>query len=59
LLWWRLDPAREPQGRYGEAGPMYKRALAILSAAVGENHPNYAATLNNLAELLCSCVRNK
>jgi hypothetical protein len=31
---------------------MYQRALSIQEAALGPNHPNVAAALNNLADLL-------
>ena len=39
------------QGRYDEAEPLYKRALAITEKALGPDHPDVAATLNNLAFL--------
>ncbi|CAN0327622.1 unnamed protein product, partial [Ectocarpus sp. 8 AP-2014] len=38
--------------KYDEADRLYARVLQILAATVGEEHPNYAATLNNRAELL-------
>ena len=38
------------QGRYAEAEPLYKRALAIREKALGPDHPDVAG-LNNLAEL--------
>ncbi|MBN2704098.1 MAG: tetratricopeptide repeat protein [Pontiellaceae bacterium] len=34
------------------AEPLMRRALAILESSLGENHPNVAASLNNLAQLL-------
>ena len=37
--------------RNAEAEPLFKEALAILRTALGERHPAYATTLNNLAEL--------
>ena len=41
------------QGKYGEAEPLYKRALAIVEKTLGAEHPNVAAIiLSNYAELL-------
>jgi tetratricopeptide (TPR) repeat protein len=37
------------QGKYAEAEPLFKRALAILEEKLGKNHPGVATTLNNLA----------
>ena len=37
------------QGRYAEAEPLYKRALAIGEKALGPDHPDVAQSLNNLA----------
>ena len=39
------------QGRYGDAEPFYKRALAIREKALGPEHPHVATSLNNLALL--------
>ncbi|MCH6577531.1 MAG: tetratricopeptide repeat protein, partial [Proteobacteria bacterium] len=39
------------QGRYAEAEPLYKRALAIDEKALGPEHPDVATNLNNLAAL--------
>ena len=39
---------------YQEAEPLYQRSLAILEKALGPDHPEVAATLNNLAALYCS-----
>ncbi len=39
----------DAQGRYGEAEPLYRRALAICETALGAEHPDTATTLNNLA----------
>ncbi len=39
------------QGRYAEAEPLYRRALAIDEKALGSDHPNVATDLNNLALL--------
>ena len=36
------------QGKYAEAEPLYKRALAIVEKAFGQEHPNVATSLNNL-----------
>ena len=45
------------QGNFEDADPLYVRVLEILGATVGEEHPNYASTLNNRAALLKSLVR--
>ncbi len=39
------------QRRYAEAEQAYQRALAINTAARGENHPEVARVLNDLALL--------
>ena len=39
------------EGRYAEAEPLYKRALAIWKKALGPDHPDFAQSLNNLAGL--------
>ena len=39
------------QGRYADAEPLYKRALAICEKALGPDHPDVAASLNDLAAL--------
>ncbi|CAN0591431.1 unnamed protein product, partial [Laminaria digitata] len=39
------------QGNYAEAGPLYKRSLAIDEKALGPDHPFVAISLNGLAEL--------
>ena len=41
----------KPLGRYGDAEPLYKRAIAIDEKALGPDHPDVAIDLNNLAEL--------
>ncbi len=41
-------------GRYKEAEPLYRQALKIDQATIGEQHPDYAVHLNNLALLLQS-----
>jgi tetratricopeptide (TPR) repeat protein len=38
-------------GRYTEAEPLHKRALAIREKALGPDHPDVARSLNNLAAL--------
>ena len=40
------------QGKYAEAGPQYRRALAILEKALGPEHPNVATVLEHLAAVL-------
>jgi len=39
------------QGKYSEAIPLAERALAIRKKVLGDNHPNVATSLNNLAAL--------
>jgi tetratricopeptide (TPR) repeat protein len=39
------------QGRYADAEPLYKRALAIREKTLGPDHPDVAQSLNNLALL--------
>ncbi|AKG24363.1 tetratricopeptide repeat family protein [Calothrix sp. 336/3] len=39
------------QGRYSEAIPLAKKALAIREKVLGREHPDVAATLNHVAEL--------
>ncbi len=39
------------RARYPEAEPLYQRALAIREKASGPDHPQTAASLNNLAQL--------
>jgi Tfp pilus assembly protein PilF len=40
------------QGDFAGARPLYERALAIREKALGPEHPETAASLNNLAVLL-------
>ena len=37
------------RGQYAEAEPLYKQAMEIRRTALGEGHPDYATSLNNLA----------
>jgi Tfp pilus assembly protein PilF len=37
------------QGKYAEAEPLYKRALAIKEKTLGPDHPDVATSLHNLA----------
>ncbi len=39
------------QGKYEEAEPLYLRSLTIWEKQLGENHPDVAQSLNNLAKL--------
>jgi CHAT domain-containing protein/Tfp pilus assembly protein PilF len=41
-------------GDYARAGPLSKQAMEIWRKTLGENHPNYATSLNNLAGLYSS-----
>ena len=40
------------QGELDEAEPLYWQSLAIREKALGQDHPDVAASLNNLALLL-------
>ena len=40
------------QGKLEEAEAPMREALAIFKKVLGENHPNVATLLNNVAELL-------
>ncbi len=41
----------QAQGKYPEAEPLHKRALAIREKTLGPEHPDLALSLNNLAML--------
>ncbi|HAG84385.1 MAG TPA: tetratricopeptide repeat protein [Cyanobacteria bacterium UBA12227] len=45
------NPFLEPENYSSEAEPLYQRALAILEQKLGDDHPNIAPILNNLADL--------
>ena len=51
LLYHNLAALYHAQGKYAEAEPLLKRALAIWAKALGPAHPDVATTLNNLAAL--------
>jgi hypothetical protein len=40
------------QGRYGEAEPLYRRALAIAQSSLGDEHPSTRLIRANQANLL-------
>ena len=46
------------QGRYAEAEPLHKRALAIYEKTLGPDHPQVAQTLENYAALLHKIERS-
>ena len=46
------------QGKYAEAEPLQKRALAINEKALGPDHPTVALSLGNYAALLRKTQRN-
>ena len=46
------------RGQYAEAEPLYQRAMEIRRTALGEGHPDYAASLNNLALLYYAMGRH-
>eukprot|EP00242_Pyramimonas_sp_CCMP2087_P014676 CAMPEP_0198203066 /NCGR_PEP_ID=MMETSP1445-20131203/6316_1 /TAXON_ID=36898 /ORGANISM="Pyramimonas sp., Strain CCMP2087" /LENGTH=334 /DNA_ID=CAMNT_0043874295 /DNA_START=342 /DNA_END=1346 /DNA_ORIENTATION=- len=48
----RLATMFERQGIYDDSITMRRRSLAICKLALGEDHPEVAGTLNDLAELL-------
>ncbi len=39
----------EAKGKYDEAEPLFRRALQIRRNSLGEEHPDFANSLNNLA----------
>jgi tetratricopeptide (TPR) repeat protein len=45
-------------GRYADAEPLYKQALAIFAKARGPDHPSVALALTDLAELYNAQGRN-
>ena len=47
------------QGKYNEAEPLYRESLAIDKKIYGDEHPEVATDLNNLAWLLESQVSIK
>lgn len=49
--------SRSLQARYDQAGPLYKRALAIREKSLGRDHPDMAEPLNNRAVFLHDQVR--
>lgn len=51
-----INPVPVAQGKFAEAEPLYKRALAIHEKVLGSEHPGVASLLSNLAELLDSQV---
>ncbi len=44
-----LSRLSHAQGRYAEAEPLLKRALAIWEKALGPDHPNFAQSLNRVS----------
>ena len=46
-----LAVALQTKGRYAEAEPLHRRALAIREKALGSDHPSVAHSLNNLVLL--------
>ena len=38
-------------GDYAKAEPLFRQAMEIRKEALGEKHPDYATSLNNLAVL--------
>jgi tetratricopeptide (TPR) repeat protein len=41
----------DTQGKFAEAEPLYKQALAIVEKALGPNHPNVATVCENMVDL--------
>ena len=46
------------RGQYAEAEPLYKRAMEVTRTALGEVHPDYASSMNNLGELYYAMGRH-
>jgi tetratricopeptide (TPR) repeat protein len=46
-----LGALHEGMGDYAKAEPLYRQALEIKKRMLGENHPGYATSLNNLRML--------
>jgi CHAT domain-containing protein len=44
-------------GAYAKAEPLYRQAIEIRKNALGEDHPDYATSLNNLAVLYAATNR--
>ena len=53
----RLARYLEQNGMYQPAEPLYEQALEIKRTALGEDHPDFATSLNNLALLYHSMGR--
>jgi tetratricopeptide (TPR) repeat protein len=53
LVWSFIGVARfyEGQGLYGLAEPWYERCVEVVQSALGEDHPDYAMSLNCMAIL--------
>ena len=47
------------QGRYAQAEPLYNRSLAIREKTLGPDHPDVAATLENMEALYRKSGREK
>ncbi len=47
------------QGQYAQAEPLFKRSLAIMEEAFGPDHPDVAASLENMAALYLKTGREK
>jgi len=46
-----LAAVYDAQRRYGEAGPLFRRALDAYERVLGREHPQTLISANNLAEL--------
>ena len=44
------------QGRYIDAEPSYRHSLEIRKKSLGEDHPDFAQSLSNLAAVMRSQV---
>jgi tetratricopeptide (TPR) repeat protein len=47
------------RGRYEEAEPLFRRALAVNEKSLGADHPRVAMTLENYARLLKGAKRKR
>lgn len=49
-----LEVLLDSQGKYSEAEPIFRQALALSEKVLGTDHPNTLISMNNVALLLTS-----